>query len=334
MYHHRQRGNDVQLKQRAETNLALGSDVTLTVVSTAEEQQVTELFQSLWRDIYVFERRFSRFLPMSELSVFNRSAGMQMAVTPEFRNMLLAAKQLGEQTEGLFSPFILPALQKAGYTRSFVEHYKNDRHDDYSDRQVARVRDLKINQITAAIPPNSALDFGGCGKGYLADQLARAMPDWVQGFWISLGGDIVAAGHDVAGQPFKVDIQSAANLAKLSPWSVKGSRRQFAVATSGTGVRHGIKKGSKWHHIIDPRTLKPSETDVQLATVYAPVALQVDVLASCAVLLGSEKAVPYLRQHGVKAALLQCVDADGQRFETRFGPAIQASHQLEAKAHA
>lgn len=40
----------------------------------------------------------------------------------------------------------------------------------------------------------------------------------------------------------------------------------YAIATSGTGRRHGIKNGKPWHHIIDPRTLQPATTDVALAT--------------------------------------------------------------------
>ena len=321
----------MRLKQYAETNTALGSDVTLTVVSRASESKVAKLLGRLWHDIYVFERQFSRFLPMSELSVFNRSAGLEMPISPEFKTLLQAAKALGEQTNGLYNPFILPALQRAGYTKSHVAQYANDTQDDHSAKQVVAVNALKINQNTASIPYGTALDLGGCGKGYLGQQLSDSMPDWVQGYWLSLGGDVAAAGQDASGKLWQVSVQRADNPSKSSDFVISGASKQFAVATSGTIIHKGIHNGKPWHHIIDPRSLQPAATDVLLATVYAKSSLQADVLASCAILLGSKKALPYLKKHGAKAVLLQCSDGK-EGFVRHFGRAIQIAEANMDKA--
>ena len=184
------------LKQYFQTKLALGSDVTLVVVGSEPEAVADELFTSLWHTIYRFERQFSRFIPMSELSAFNRSAGVKTPVTAEFRAILLVAKKLGEQTNGLYNPFILPALQRAGYTKSFVSEYANDSQDDYSKLTVVSLDCLQIGDDWASIPYGTAIDLGGCGKGYLADLLAdNEIPEWVKGYWFSIGGDVVGEGE-------------------------------------------------------------------------------------------------------------------------------------------
>jgi hypothetical protein len=36
-------------------------------------------------------------------------------------------------------------------------------------------------------------------------------------------------------------------------------------------------------------------------------------------MLGSKKAFVFLKKHGIKSALLQCVDEKGEPFEKRFG---------------
>jgi FAD:protein FMN transferase len=311
------------LNQYFETKLALGSDVTFVVVCESAAA-ATRVLQNLWRQTFLFERRFSRFLPMSELSEFNRKAGQKTPVSPEFRELLLAARQLGEQTEGLFNPFVLPALQRAGYTRSFVAQYADDEQEDYSGRQVVRVTALEVGAEWAQIPYGTALDMGGCGKGYLADQLAASLPrDVVRGYWLSLGGDIAAGGHDEQGRPWTVRIQGEQGAGHDLSAVIQGSAAPFAVATSGTGVRRGRKRGRAWHHIIDPRTLTPAKTDVRLATVHANTTLQADVLASCAIILGSAEAPAWLRRQGVLGAVLQ-VEA-GRSARTRvvqFGKSV------------
>ena len=130
-----------------------------------------------------------------------------MPVTPEFRDLLQVAKELSIATRGLFNPFILPALQRAGYTKSMVEEYSKDEHDDYSKLGIAEPKDLKIGDTWASIPYGSAIDMGGCGKGYLGDRLNEIMQDKeLSGYWFSLGGDVVGAGQDESGNPWQVTI--------------------------------------------------------------------------------------------------------------------------------
>jgi len=307
-----------------QTKLALGSDTTLLLVGQASSAVIAETFSDLWQTIYRFERQFSRFIPMSELSVFNRSPGVKMGITPEFRDILVVAKQLGEETDGLYNPLILPALHRAGYTKSFVETYADDTQDDYSTRAVVPVAQLEIGDNWAAIPYGTALDLGGCGKGYLADLLANHLAaPWVQGYWLSIGGDIVGEGFDASGKPWTVTIQSAFKEAAHSKWMIQMSGGRFAVATSGTMIRAGQHNGKSWHHIIDPRTLRPAESDCSMATVYCASAVRADVLASCAIILGSQKAVPFLKEQGIEAAYLQGNTDTTNSLHTRFGKALR-----------
>ena len=65
-----------------------------------------------------FEKRFSRFLPDSELSQLNASHGAWTSVSPELFEMLDLALSYYQDTNGLFDPSILPNLKRLGYDRS------------------------------------------------------------------------------------------------------------------------------------------------------------------------------------------------------------------------
>ena len=292
--------------------LALGCDATLVIVSRKSQQYVDDIFNMLWLNIFQFERQFSRFIPASELSMFNNSAGLEVPVSKDFKELLLTAKNMSRLTEGLYNPFILPALQKAGYVQSFISTYSQDISPNYSRRLTKPALELKVFDDTAMIPLNSAIDMGGIGKGYLADKLAGLIIEYdIEGYWFSLGGDVVTHGYDKDGQPWHVAVQNAVHPKEVLDIEIATDSNRLSVASSGIIVRKGEMNSQPWHHIIDPRTAKPAQTDVLLATVVAENTCLADVLAKCAIIVGSKEAPNLLKYQGVSSYILQTQQKDG-----------------------
>lgn len=302
-----------RLVEYSEMKFALGSDVSLTLVTGQPAANVAQLFSAIWLEIFQFERQFSRFLPASELSAFNRSAGVKTAVSMEFWKLLSAAKELAIESDNIFNPFILPALQRAGYSKSFTPEYNADILDDHSNKSVVSADRLQLSDGWAMIPYGTAIELGGCGKGYLADYIAdNFIPDWISGYWLSFGGDIVGQGHDADNEYWNVLVDNTTSSDESFYIPTYGHR--FAVATSSTGVIKGDSNGKAWHHILDPRTGTPANSDISQATVLHESAVKADVLASTAIILGSSLAKDYLVDHGATAAVLQ-----GAGYSNLFG---------------
>lgn len=317
----------MRLIKTSQTRLALGGDVTLGLITNMPSSQTKDLFNLLWKKIFQFESRFSRFLISSELTILNRSAGIKTNISPEFRELLISAQKQAVQTGGLYNPFITPALQRVGYIKSALAGYEHDKQVDYTDCKIVGIERLIIGDNWALIPYGTAIDLGGCGKGYLADKLAYILSDYdIVGYWLSMGGDIVVKGHDENGDELTLAVQDADNLGSTTDWVIECPIDGVAVATSGTFRRQDQNIPHSWHHIIDPNTKKPAITDIRLATVCADSGIDADVLASCAVILGSKKAPDYLKSHGVKSALLQCIDNNGDSFNIKFGSNFYKSH--------
>lgn len=258
----------------------LGSEAVLTVI-VPNAQAAETLFDSLWEKTESFEQRFSRFRSHSELSKLNTSAGMWTPVSDEMRALLESCREMSRATGGLFNPFVLPALQKAGYKGSWPAPADFDAALDVSSRSVAGMDDLQIKGRQVLLPTGSALDFGGIGKGYLLDALGEfLLKQKVADFWLSLGGDILTHGHDSEGRDWEVGIASATQPG-ATVTSVKNGNGGFAaIASSGTTKR----RGNDWHHIIDPRTGVSSTSPILVATVVTPRATEADVFAKCLVI--------------------------------------------------
>lgn len=282
----------------------MGSEASIILVSP-NDKAIADIFREVWLYLINFERSFSRFIPANELMMFNRNAGIKVRISEAFEDLLTQAKHLSEVTDGLYNPFILPALQRAGYTKSFMEGAENDQAEDFSKRSVVPVSRLTIKDGYATIPYGTAIDLGGCGKGYAADRVADMLDGKVNGYSISLGGDLVCNGVTAEGNSFKVKIEDYLNPDNNEIGEIVMPKTRYSVATSGINKKRGHNKSKNWHHIIDPRTLKPALTDIGSSTVLHDSALYSDVLASCSVILGAKDAVGFLHKNQVSDYIFQ-----------------------------
>jgi len=294
----------MQLTRHTQTQEALGGTASVGIIID-DSQNPDVLFANLWKQTFQFERQFSRFLPSSELSQFNALSGTKMPISPEFAAILREAKRLIRKTTGLFNPFILPALQRTGYVGSAVTEYVDDEAPDYTSRSVVATVKLELGVDWARIPFGTAIDLGGCGKGYLADQLGRYLREQkVHGYWIELSGDIATFGTDENRQNLTISVKNANKRGALNEVIVCPTS-QFGIATSGTFPRVSQVGTLRGHHIIDPKTGKPAKTDLKLATVCASSAVDADVYASCAIIVGAKAAPAMLEAHAIKSWALQ-----------------------------
>jgi FAD:protein FMN transferase len=192
-----------------------------------------------------------------------------------------------------------------------VAAHAGDRVDDFSARAVVPTDQLEIGDSWARIPYGTALDLGGCGKGFAGDMLADIADSFpeLRGYWFSLGGDIVAAGCDTAGRPWTIGIENTVHdQPPTVAVTIAPLQGHYAVATSSIVKRTGLKDGVPWHHIIDPRTNQPAKAAFATASVSTVLGLQADVLASCLLLLPASEATAFAQIHGATGLLLQAFD--------------------------
>jgi thiamine biosynthesis lipoprotein len=82
------------------------------------------------------------------------------------------------------------------------------------------------------------------------------------------------------------------------------------VATSGKDYRRWLRDGKWQHHLIDPRTGLPAQTDVMSATVIAPTTVEAEIAAKVIAISGSEEGLAWLEEQPDYAAVI--VREDGR----------------------
>ncbi len=266
-----------------------------------------------------WEQALSRFRPDSELSLLNRRTGSRVPVSSIVWEVLQVSLSAAEETGGLVTPTVLSAIESAGYDRTFDALPKDNRSGapdtpgtHLSEEPVPDWRQVEIDPAERAVrlPAGVGLDFGGTAKGWCADRaislLGPAGPALVDA-----GGDIAVSGPMLDGSPWPIGIADP-----FRPDSDMTLLRIFngGIATSGRDYRRWQHKGREMHHIIDPRTRQPAETDLLAVTIVGPSALAAEVAAKAVLILGSQRGTEWLQARPELAGLM--VLENGKTLQT------------------
>lgn len=250
-----------------------------------------------------WECRLSRFREDSELSKLNRSEGREVQVSPVLWEVLQLALHAARSSDGLVSPTVLDALVVAGYDRTFEALQSSGSPTPHpAPTPGASWRTVTLDEYVRAVclQPGVRLDLGGVAKGWAADRAACRLAEHGPAL-IDAGGDIAVSGPMADGSRWPIGVADPHDLGgQIATLALDGG----AVATSGRDYRRWERDGEARHHIIDPRTGRPAETDVLSATIVAPTAREGEVAAKVALILGSDEGLDWIEARPTLAALL------------------------------
>jgi thiamine biosynthesis lipoprotein len=261
-----------------------------------------------------WEQSLSRFRPGNELDRLNRSDGRPMAVSKTLWEVFQAACTAEKATGGLVTPTVLDALVSAGYDRSFESLPAFITEPSFgppglTDPSGVIVWDVATRSL---VLPNSVhLDLGGVAKGWAADQALRRLSPLGPAL-VNAGGDIAISGLKIDGQAWPVGIDDPFTIG--APFETLKLAR-CGVATSGIDYHRWLKDGIWCHHIIDPRTGLPADTDILTATVIAPTVMEAEAAAKAVLILGSQAGLDWLETDSGLAGVL--VLENGNRIYSR-----------------
>lgn len=247
---------------------ALGcpSEVHLICSSDAE---AARHFQIIRAEIERIESKFSRYRPDSEISKINATAGTgaSIAVDPETAALLDFAFTAYKDSNGYFDI-------STGVLRRVWDF--NSGKVPTKEQIVELLPLVGLDKVTWQSPEielplkGMELDFGGIGKEFCVDRaVAVGVESGVSGVLVNLGGDIGVAGQAPDRISWKVGVKvpGKRDRALATVAVTRGS-----VATSGDYEREITIDGTRYSHLLDPKTGWPVQ-GFQSVTVVAQSAL-------------------------------------------------------------
>lgn len=223
-----------------------------------------------------FDKTYSRFRKDSLVWQISEKAG-EYKFPSDSKLLFQLYEKLGSITAERFTPLIGNTLSEAGYDHSYS--LKSGKINKVPE--ISSIYSWEYPILTVKKP--HILDFGGLGKGYLIDIFSDLLlKNGVNSFCIDGGGDMYC--HNLS-EPLKVGLENPKDFKQVI--GVIEVNNKSICASSGNR-----RKWGKYHHIMDPRSLK--SPDSVLATwVVAKDAITADGLATCLFLEEPQKLVKY-----------------------------------------
>ncbi len=248
-----------------EQGYVFGTLVDVTVYG-ADEARARQAANEVLREFQRLHDMLHAWQP-SELSELNAAfaGGESKAVSAELAAMLQDAAQLSRQSQGLFNPAIGTLVQLWGF---HADEFKAALPD--GERIAALVQaNPQMNDITLAQgrvrSSNKAvrLDLGGYAKGYALDRAAVILRErGIRNALVNIGGNVLALGRH-GERPWRIGIRHPRQAGALATLDLHDGE---ALGTSGDYQRYFELGGSRYCHLIDPRSGHPAQ-DVQAATI-------------------------------------------------------------------
>jgi FAD:protein FMN transferase len=215
-----------------------------------------------------------------------------MRCSTDLFDVVTHALDARRRTRGRFDPTVLDALVSSGYDRTFLELPV----DGPAPIPRSCGGHVELDSATRRIRllNGTHLDLGGIAKGFAAEQACLLLGS-TGPCLVNAGGDIAIGGVPEAGAwPIAVDVPGTPLTLGLS---------RGGVATSGRDVRRWRRGGREQHHLIDPTTGLPSQSDLVGVTVVAATTVEAEVQAKALFLAGESVAAQEARATGLPCIL-------------------------------
>jgi thiamine biosynthesis lipoprotein len=255
------------------------------------------------------DRLMSNYRDDSELSLINRRAAAQaVPASDPMMSVLQAAQEVSRRSRGAFDVTVGPLVRLWG----FHDHKPHEP----SPAELARVRPL-VGYRNLVLDPRARtvrflrsgmeLDLGGIAKGFAAELAGGVLRRHGLSGSIDAGGNQFMVGHPPGRQAWSVGIKDPAAPERLLGVLEVAEGSVSTSAQYANTLRVGTRQ---YGHILDPRTLQPSQATLS-ATVVSPDGTIGDALSKVGFLMGPTRGRAVIESFPATGAVIAFRKADG-----------------------
>ena len=273
------------LKPTVQEGLLMDTYVRQTAYDT--DPEIAQKLKAMFDFLAEFEQQTSAYLADSEISKINDYAGvMAVEVSEPVFQLLKRSRELCLQSGGRFDITVGSLVELWGITSD------SPKVPLESDIQVMKQR-VDINKLildeknkTAKLnAPYMQLDLGGTAKGYACDlAVQKYQALGVKSCLLSLGGNICSIGTKPDGTAFIIGLRDPRGGENELLGTLTAPDR--IISTTGDYERYFEENGTRYHHVLDPKTGYPAQTDLISVTVLAKEGLFADYMSTNLFLAG------------------------------------------------
>lgn len=286
-----------EIQAYSDTDFAMDTVVIETMYTTGENRNssVGETLREIEQTLLSWTNQ------NSQVSRLNQAGGVPTEVSSQLSGYLETSLQLSKDSDGAFDPTLgeiirlwniggenpqIPAeeeleklLQKSGYEK------------------------IQMEGTNVTLKEGCTLDLGAVGKGIGCDVIAKELQNQeeITGMILNLGGSsVMAYGQKPDQSQWKVALTDPRDVEGEYLGAIALEGGEF-LSTSGDYEKYFIEDGTRYHHILDPKTGSPVHNGLTSVTIVCDSGLLADGLSTACFVLGLDDALQLLEKYDADA---------------------------------
>ncbi|WP_455796649.1 FAD:protein FMN transferase [Clostridium butyricum] len=253
----------------------------------------------------MLEKKLNFYDENSEISLINRNSGIKFVkVSEDTFNVIKSAKFCSELTNGVFDATIAPLVKKWSVNSSSPKVLSIEEVNTV--KSLVDYKDILLcedNKSIMLARKDQEIDLGGIAKGYIADKIIELYKEiGIKSGIINLGGNVKVLGKKADDLMWNIGIIKPEKHANENIAVV--SVEDMSVVTSGAYERAFLYNGKMYHHIINPITGYPAETDLKSITVVCKDSVHADALSTPLFIMGKYKAYEFMKSKQISGIMV------------------------------
>ncbi len=244
------------------------------------------------------EKAVSLYIADSEINKINDAAGEgYVEVSEELFAMLQQAKELCLESEGALDITIGPLALLWDVAGNEGDPHVPAQSDIDEALELVDYTRLLLDEEMCAVMLKTAgmkLDLGAVAKGYAAALMRSIAEENEVSGYLSVGGNMLVIGQNTDGSDFVIGVRDP--LKDSNSYFATICIEGYTMATSSAAEIYFEEDGVTYHHILDPSTGYPGDTDLLQVSVISEDGLLADTLSTTIFLLGSECLDEYMNR--------------------------------------
>ena len=285
----------------------MGTGYHVTVAGTISDAARTTLRAEIEAALDTVEDGMSTWRASSEISRFNTGGPDDWTpISVNTATVIAEARRLAAWSGGAFDPTVGPLVDLWGFGAGSLDRRIPPRERIGDVLQGTGVEFVRTEAAATAIAkqrPGIALDLSGIAKGFGVDRVAEHLERrGIGDYLVEIGGELKARGLSPRGRPWRIGIERPV-AGKRSVQRIVGLDRG-GIATSGNYRNFFEHAGTRYSHILDPRTGAPIDHDLASVTVIAPTTMRADALSTALMVLGADAGMRLARRDDIAALFI------------------------------
>lgn len=274
----------------SKTDFYFDTVITVTLYDSSAEEQLDGCF--VLADKY--EKLLSTTVKGSDIWNINHANGKPVEVSDETITLLKKAISYSKLSNGAFDI----TIGKLSSLWDFKNHADTIPSQEDINNALSTVgyENIRIDGNTVTLKnPDTCIDLGGIGKGYIADRMKQYLNDnGIQEGIISLGGNVLTIGPKSSGETYKIGIQKPFDTTGSSIASIEIT--DASTVSSGVYERYFEVDGKCYHHILNPANGYPYDNGLLGVTIITESSADADALSTTCFALGLEDGMSFIEK--------------------------------------